>query len=73
MNYNVHIRFVLDGEFSHTESYDVEVADGTAEDEDNLMEALMDSAREMLADEFEGDEDWENGNYNWTIYDYEKN
>lgn len=71
MNYKVHIRFVLDGEFSHSNDYDVEVADDTKEDD--LMEALMDSAREILIEEFEGDEDWENGLYTWTLYDYEKN
>lgn len=71
MQYNVHIRFVLNGEFSHSQDYDVEVADDTTEDD--LMVALMDSAREILMEEFEGDEDWENGLYTWTLYDYEKN
>ena len=70
MEYTVSIRFVLNGEFSHSEDYDVEVPDNTPEDDP--MDALMDAVRPILQDEFEGDDDWEDGNYNWTLYDYEK-
>lgn len=71
MTYKVHIRFLKadNGEYMGNESYDVEVPDDTKEDD--LMSALMDSAREILNDENEGDEAWENGEINWTIVDFE--
>lgn len=70
MVYKVHIRFVQNGEYIGTEPYDVEVPDNTSED--GLMDALMDSAREILNEENQDNEAWENGEVNWTITDFEK-
>jgi hypothetical protein len=67
--YKVDIRFVHNGEYIGTDPYHVEVPDSTSEDD--LMTALMDSAREILNAENDGNEAWENGEINWTIIDFE--
>lgn len=70
MKYNVTVRFKLNGEYSHSENYNVEIPENTKEDD--LMDNLMDATREILQEEFERDEDWEDGNYNWEIFDWDK-
>jgi hypothetical protein len=77
MNYKIKVRIIKGGEYIGTESYDVKIPDikeGDPIDDDevdNVMTALMDEAREILNEEHEGDEDWENGEYLWSIVDFE--
>jgi len=70
MNYKVCIRFVQNDEYIGTEPYHVEIADDTKEDE--LMSALMDSTREILNEENQDNEVWQNGDVVWTLIDFEK-
>lgn len=70
MEYKVTIRFYLDGEYENSEDYNVEIPNDTTEDD--TMEALMDATRPILNDEFEGNEDWEDGNYTWELNDFTK-
>ena len=78
MNYTIKVRIIKGGEYIGTESYDVEIPDDVKEGEpinddkvDNVMSSLMDAAREILNAEYEGNEDWENGEYLWSIVDIE--
>lgn len=61
---------MLNGEYDRTEKYDVEIPINTSED--NEMDALMDATRPILQKDFEGCDEWENGEYKWTIHDFEK-
>lgn len=70
MSYKVYIRFVQNGEYIGTEPYYLDIPDNTSED--NLMDALMDSAREFLEEENYGNEVWESGDVEWSINDFEK-
>jgi len=78
MNYTIKVRIIKGGEYIGTESYDVEIPDDVKEGEpinddkvDSVMSSLMDAAREILNAEYEGNEDWENGEYLWSIVDVE--
>jgi len=78
MNYTIKVRIIKGEEYIGTETYDVEIPDDIKEGEpidddkvDSVMSSLMDAAREILNAEYEGNEDWENGEYLWSIVDIE--
>ena len=62
------VRFTLNGQFEESDTYHVDIPDNTPSDD--IMDKLMDEVREILNTEFEGNEDWEEGNYNWTISNF---
>lgn len=62
------VRISRNGEFENSEDYDVEIPDGTKEDDE--LDAIMDAVRPILQAEFEGDDDWENGDMSWEVYSW---
>ena len=68
-NIVVKIRFSRHGEYEGSEIYDVDIPADTKEDDE--VEAIMDAIRPILQDEYEDDEDWENGDMEWTLYSWE--
>ena len=60
------VRFKRYGEFEGTGFYDVDIPKDTKED--NEVEVIMNELRPILQEEFEDDEDWENGNIEWTLH-----
>jgi hypothetical protein len=78
MNYTIKVRIIKGEEYIGTKLYDVKIPDDVKEGDpidddkvDNVMSSLMDAAREILNEEHEGNEDWENGEYLWSIVDFE--
>jgi hypothetical protein len=65
---NATVRFSRHGEYENSESYEVEIPADTKEDDE--VEAIMDALRPILQDEYEGDEDWENGDMTWTLHEW---
>ena len=63
------VRFSRHGEYENSENYPVEIPVDTKEDDE--VEVIMDALRPVLQDEFEGDEDWENGDMTWTLHTWE--
>jgi hypothetical protein len=53
------------GEFVENSNHTVEIE--VPEGADDVTELIMDEIREILNEENEGDEDWENGAFNWSI------
>ena len=68
-NITATIRFNRHGEFDGSDTYTVEIPANTKEDDE--VEVIMDAVRPILQDEFEDDEDWENGDMEWTLYSWE--
>jgi hypothetical protein len=66
---NATIRFTRNGEYDGSDNYSVEIPINTKEDDE--VEVIMDAVRPILQDEFEGDEDWENGDMTWTLDTWE--
>jgi hypothetical protein len=62
------VRISRDGEYENTENYDISIpADTSDEDE---MEVMMDELRPLIEEEYEGDDDWEDGNISWELVDW---
>jgi len=70
MEFSVSIRFKKNGNFSHSEDYEVEIPDKTKEDDE--VDALMDAVRPILIEEFKNSKAWNNGNIDWELYDWDK-
>lgn len=63
------VRFSRHGEYENSDDYDVDIPEDTNEDDE--IEVIMDALRPILCKEYEEDEDWENGDINWTLSDWE--
>jgi hypothetical protein len=62
------VRISRDGEYENTENYDISIpADTSDEDE---MEVMMDELRPLIEEEYEGDDDWDDGNIDWELVDW---
>jgi hypothetical protein len=68
--YSCTVRFSRNGEYEDTENFDAEIPK-TKTSDDDIVEALMDEIREQLDDCYEGDEDWDNGDMSWELYEWE--
>lgn len=71
MNFTATVRFSRNGEFENAEEfYNLEIPDDTKEDDE--VEALMDTLRPLIEDMFRNDDDWDEGNIDWELFDWEK-
>jgi hypothetical protein len=62
------IRFKRHGMYENTKDYNVQIPEETKED--NETEVIMDAVRPILQREYEDDEDWENGDMEWTLHSW---
>ncbi len=70
VEYKVFVHFSLNEEDMGIESYYVYADDDL--DDESIVDALMDATREVLADEFKDNEQWQDGEYIWTLREWEK-
>lgn len=70
MSYRIEVRFNLNGEYDSTEIYYMYIKNTIKEDD--VIDVLINEVREELNKDFEGDENWEDGKYDWTIDNFEK-
>jgi len=68
--YTTTIRIYRHGEFENSFKMDVEIPI-EKDNDDDVVEAIMDELREYIESDFEGDEDWENGDIDWVLYTWE--
>jgi hypothetical protein len=70
ITYECKVRINRHGEYENTEFYYAQIPEETPEDD--VVEKLMDELRDFLYDDYEDDDDWENGDIDWTLSEWEK-
>jgi hypothetical protein len=71
MNFTAVVRFSRNGEFENADTFHgVEIPDDTKEDDE--VEAILDAIRPEIQDMFEGDDDFEDGNISWELFEWNK-
>lgn len=63
------VRFKRHGEYEDSKDYDVEIPSDTKEDDE--VEVLMNALRPILQDEYKNDDDWQDGDMEWTLFTWE--
>jgi hypothetical protein len=66
----VTVRVSRNGEYENTESFEISIPSDTPEDDE--MNQMMQELYHPMEDEYGDDEDWDEGNIDWELVEWEE-